>query len=85
MIWESENKKQARDLKSIGLRALKVLIKNGRVLEAVSDENECAVHNDRIALIKAMVGPKMPQLLDSLCKRILELTSDAGDDGGHDR
>jgi hypothetical protein len=84
VIWESEQKKQARDLRTAfsgtGMRGLKVLLKNGRILESIEDDDDCVLHNDRIALIRAMVGPKMDDLLDHLCKGILQFSQEVTQD-----
>jgi hypothetical protein len=83
-IWESEQKKQARELRTTfsgkGMRGLKVLLRTGCILSSLDDNDDCVLHNDRIAMIRAMVGPKMDDLLDHLCKGILQFTKEVTQD-----
>lgn len=82
IIWKSETEKIGSNLKTafsgLGMRGLAEILKQGNVLAPIKNEEGRVLHNDRIAMIVAMVGPKnMATLIDRLCDVIMEMNNDA--------
>lgn len=82
MIWDSEEKRVARRLRASfsgrGMTGFREILKKGRLLSRIENDEDLHIHNDRCEMIELIVGQKnMDKLIDKLCSAILELLKDA--------
>jgi len=82
LSWKSKTAITGSNLRTAfsgkGIRGLSEILEQGNVLAPIDDEAGMVIHNDRMAMIAAIIGPKnMDKLIDILCAGIMELSKNA--------